>query len=84
MAKLRFTKTKEFKHPNAKNLLDKQLKNEVLKKYGLMLGYDHPFNKVKEEKKTKDYEKIFIKKKGGDDGDTGDTGDKKKKKKKKK
>jgi hypothetical protein len=63
MPKVKFVKKKEFKHKNAKGELEEQLKNETLKKYGAVLGKDHPFNKVKKKKEIKDFEEIFIKKK---------------------
>jgi len=56
---------KIFKFPNAKDKLEKNKpKNEELKKYGKVLGKNHPFNKLKEEGKFKDMEKYFIKPKG--------------------
>tara|TARA_R110000764_G_scaffold19599_4_gene51271 strand:+ start:7318 stop:7566 length:249 start_codon:yes stop_codon:yes gene_type:complete len=54
-------KPKNWKFPNAKNKLDKNLRNEELKKYGSTLGEDHPFNSLKEKEKFKDMEKHFIK-----------------------
>ena len=75
MPKLRFTKKKEFKHQNAKGELEEQLKADLLKKYGKTLGADHPFNKMKEKKEIKDFEKIFNK--GGAKKDKKDKGLKK-------
>tara|TARA_R110001592_G_scaffold85314_1_gene251959 strand:+ start:1007 stop:1240 length:234 start_codon:yes stop_codon:yes gene_type:complete len=75
MPKLRFTKKKEFKHQNAKGELEEQLKADLLKKYGKTLGADHPFNKMKEKKEIKDFEKIFNK--GGAKRDKKDKGLKK-------
>jgi len=55
------SKPKTWKHPNAKDKLDKNLKDEELKKYATTLGIDHPFNSLKEKEKFKDMEKHFIK-----------------------
>ena len=55
------SKPKTWKYPNAKDKLDKNLKDEELKKYASTLGIDHPFNSLKEKEKFKDMEKHFIK-----------------------
>ncbi len=55
------SKPKNWKYPNAKDKLDKNLKDEELKKYASTLGKDHPFNKLKDKEKFKDMEKHFIK-----------------------
>ncbi len=55
------SKPKVWKHPNAKDKLDKNLKDEELKKYASTLGKDHPFNSLKDKEKFKDMEKYFIK-----------------------
>ena len=55
------SKPKNWKYPNAKNKLDKNLRDEELKKYGSTLGFDHPFNSLKEKEKFGDMEKHFIK-----------------------
>lgn len=57
------SKPKNWKYPNAKSKLDKNLKEEELKKYGSTLGLNHPFNTLKEKEKFKDMEKHFIKSK---------------------
>tara|TARA_R110002153_G_scaffold448_6_gene2096 strand:- start:3025 stop:3294 length:270 start_codon:yes stop_codon:yes gene_type:complete len=61
MPKYQITKQKVWKYPNAKEKLEKKLKNDELLKYGSMLGGDHPFNKLKEQPVFSDMEKHFIK-----------------------
>tara|TARA_R110000868_G_scaffold796_5_gene5836 strand:+ start:1331 stop:1579 length:249 start_codon:yes stop_codon:yes gene_type:complete len=61
MPKYQISKQKVWKYPNAKDKLEKKLKNDELKKYGSVLGDEHPFNKLKEQPVFSDMEKHFIK-----------------------
>jgi hypothetical protein len=74
------SKPKVWKHPNAKDKLDKNLKDEELKKYASILGKDHPFNSLKDKEKFKDMEKHFIKTKKPEPAETPSKENKKKKK----